>query len=205
MSQGPDQPNAIGTTTPPMGTGAPPPAPVQSVFGRVGNVLAQLGDYDASQIDNDSSVVGATVADALDALDGQAATRDILFPSDYLANEGNYRVRQVSGTGTFRHNFFVPHDFNSVVSLVAIVAPVANIVAGDIDLFSDYGEQGQSLTQFQETDVGSTYNLTGMVWNALDLTSVFSSLTASMYCGVQIDGNGLGTSLDYFGIRLRYN
>jgi len=187
-----------------MATGAPPAPPVTSVFGRVGDIVAVAGDYDASQVDNDSGVAGATVADALDTLDGQAATKDIVFPSDYGANEGNYRVRQVSGTGAFRHNFRVPHDFTSLLSVVAICAPLVNVVAGDIDLFSDYGAQGASLTQFQETDVGATYNLTAMVWNALDLSPVFNSLAANQYCGVQIDHNGLGTSVDYFGIRLRY-
>lgn len=42
---------------------------VASVHGRVGVVVSALSDYDASQIDNDSVVVGATVKDALDTLD----------------------------------------------------------------------------------------------------------------------------------------
>jgi hypothetical protein len=41
---------------------------VASVFGRTGAVAAASGDYDASQIDNDSGVSGATVKDALNAL-----------------------------------------------------------------------------------------------------------------------------------------
>jgi hypothetical protein len=43
---------------------------VTSVFGRTGAVVAAASDYDASQIDNDSGVGGATVKDALDALAG---------------------------------------------------------------------------------------------------------------------------------------
>jgi hypothetical protein len=46
----------------------PPPSPVTSVFGRVGAVLAQFGDYAASLVSNDSGVPGATVKDALNAL-----------------------------------------------------------------------------------------------------------------------------------------
>jgi len=42
-------------------------SPVQSVFSRTGDVAAAASDYAASQIDNDSDVAGATVADALDA------------------------------------------------------------------------------------------------------------------------------------------
>ncbi len=41
---------------------------VASVFGRTGAVAAAASDYDASQVDNDSGVSGATVKDALDAL-----------------------------------------------------------------------------------------------------------------------------------------
>lgn len=47
---------------------------VASVFGRVGAVLAQLGDYAASLVANDSAVSGATVRDALDALNAQSPT-----------------------------------------------------------------------------------------------------------------------------------
>ena len=41
---------------------------VDSVFGRIGNILAVASDYDASQIDNDSTVPGAFVDDALNNL-----------------------------------------------------------------------------------------------------------------------------------------
>lgn len=44
---------------------------VDSVFTRTGDVIAEASDYDASQIDNDSAVAGATVADALNNLDTQ--------------------------------------------------------------------------------------------------------------------------------------
>jgi hypothetical protein len=46
---------------------------VSSVFGRIGAILAQLNDYAASLVNNDSSVTGATVADALDALEVELA------------------------------------------------------------------------------------------------------------------------------------
>ena len=46
----------------------PPPAPVTSVFGRIGAVIAAVGDYLASQVTNDSSVTGTRVSDALNTL-----------------------------------------------------------------------------------------------------------------------------------------
>lgn len=42
---------------------------VSSVFTRAGDVMAQVSDYDASQIDNDSVVSGSFVSDALNTLD----------------------------------------------------------------------------------------------------------------------------------------
>lgn len=41
---------------------------VESVFGRQGHVVAEPNDYLASQVDNDSTIPGATAKDALDSL-----------------------------------------------------------------------------------------------------------------------------------------
>ena len=41
---------------------------VSSVFSRTGDVTAQLNDYQASLVQNDSGIAGSTVADALDNL-----------------------------------------------------------------------------------------------------------------------------------------
>jgi len=43
---------------------------ITSVFTRVGDVVAAIDDYSASQIDNDSTVTGEQVSDALEYLDG---------------------------------------------------------------------------------------------------------------------------------------
>ena len=65
--------------------------PVTSVFGRVGAVVAALNDYNASQINNDSTVVGATVADALDTLAGTVGVTTFLAltdtPGAFVANQ----------------------------------------------------------------------------------------------------------------------
>jgi hypothetical protein len=62
---------------------------VLSVFGRVGAIVATLGDYAASLITNDSGVTGATVKDALNVLDAAIPVNisdlgdvDALAPSD---------------------------------------------------------------------------------------------------------------------------
>lgn len=54
---------------------------VSSVFGRTGAVVAATGDYDSDQVDNVSSVAGASVSDALETLaTPQAAPlRNVLY------------------------------------------------------------------------------------------------------------------------------
>lgn len=65
---------------------------VSSIFGRSGVVVAVAGDYDASQVDNDSGVAGATVADALDTLDAALAATT----SDDVANNSGVAGATVS-------------------------------------------------------------------------------------------------------------
>lgn len=62
---------------------------VDSVFGRTGAVVAVAGDYAASEIDNDSGVVGAQVSDALDQLDGDISTHiaDTTNPHSVTASQ----------------------------------------------------------------------------------------------------------------------
>lgn len=57
---------------------------VSSVFGRQGAVIAVLGDYAASLVTNDSSVPGATVADALDNL--------LNYTPDIITTDLNFAV-----------------------------------------------------------------------------------------------------------------
>lgn len=75
-------------------------APVASVFTRVGAVVALASDYDASQVDNDSSVPGAFVDDALDTLAGAippAAPVDSVFARTgaVVAAAGDYDASEV--------------------------------------------------------------------------------------------------------------
>lgn len=71
-------------------------AAVVSVFGRSGAVVAAVGDYVTSEIDNDSSVSGTTLKDALNALLGRAhATLGSLGADDHT------QYALVTGTRAF--------------------------------------------------------------------------------------------------------
>lgn len=82
------------------------PAPggglVDSVFGRVGNVVAVTGDYDSDQVDNLSSVSGASVSDALDWLLMNAGAVDSVFGrvGAVVAAAGDYDSDEVDNVST---------------------------------------------------------------------------------------------------------
>ena len=63
-------------------TGALASAPVTTVFGRVGAVVGQSGDYRDTGITNTSSVLGGTVKDAFDTLNTRLGATGTLIPFD---------------------------------------------------------------------------------------------------------------------------
>lgn len=80
--------------------------PVNSVYGRTGNVVAQFGDYSASLVSNDSATVpGASVADALDnifAAIPPVAPVDSVFGriGAVVAMAGDYTSTQITNSST---------------------------------------------------------------------------------------------------------
>lgn len=203
-----DTPSAIGSTVPPQGAGASGGNLVTSVFGRIGAVIAALSDYDASQVDNDSTVAGATVENALDTLlglIGDPATKEAFFSPQQDDNIGDYRTRTIGGAGAFEFSFVVPHDFTSIISLEMILTPASNVTAENIDLTSDYGPDAGSIIAFSETDITNVVTFTAGDWNVMDISSVFSSLAAGHRCGIELDHQGIGSTVHYLFLRLRYS
>jgi hypothetical protein len=80
-------------------------APIDTVFSRTGTVVAEASDYDASLVDNDSTVTGTFVDDALNTLDtDKAESADARFPT--TDEKGG-----LAGTGTpSGSNLFVTAD-----------------------------------------------------------------------------------------------
>lgn len=135
-------------------------------------------------------------------------TREAFFQIQLANNYNDYRTRGIGSSGTFRLNFSVPTDFGTLTSIEAIVAPTGGSAASgrDIDLFSDYGAIGESTTNHSESDTTITFDFSGSAdeWTAMDLSSVFSSLAAGDQCGIFIDHNAVGGTVEYLGIRLIY-
>jgi hypothetical protein len=75
---------------------------VRSFNGRYGDVTPAASDYDASQIDNDSSVSGATVKDALNTLAGSGGAVSSVFgrSAAVVAVSGDYDASQINTSAT---------------------------------------------------------------------------------------------------------
>ena len=83
-----------------------PEAPIVSVFGRAGTIIATLADYTASLIDNDSTVTGSTVKDALEFLktyaDGLLAANDAMIFKGTIDASTNPNYPAASAGHTYR-------------------------------------------------------------------------------------------------------
>ncbi len=135
---------------------------------------------------------------------GQAS---VFYAPDVTANQDTYRVRILGSTANFNFTFQIPDDFDTLVEVVAIVSPEGGAAGSgkDIDLMSQYGGAGEAINAHMESDVTSTYDL-GVAdeFAEIPLDTVFNSLSAGDVCGINIDQNGVGGTVNYYGILLRY-
>jgi len=135
-------------------------------------------------------------------------TKEVFYSVETSGNIGTFRTRSVGATGNQNFNVVVPDDFVSLVSVEAIVIVSGAGAPGagkDIDLNSNCGNVGEAYNANSESDTTSTYTIPAqnVVWE-MNVSSVFSGISAGDYCGINIDHNGIGGSIDYLGIKLRY-
>lgn len=136
----------------------------------------------------------------------QSTQKCIFFYYDTMnVVDSYYRVIQVSSNGSVDMFFNTPSDFTSLVSVDAVFISLFANPTADIDLYSNYAACGENKNTHQESNTTSTFD-TGTVNNieTIDLSSVFSSLSAGDLCAVHIDHNSIGGALNYFGVRLVY-
>jgi len=135
-------------------------------------------------------------------------TKEKWFAPEYDGNQGNYRVKSIIAAGSERFTFMIPSDFTSLTSLVLVGFPSAGAAGAskDIDLYSDYAGVGQDAQTHQESDTTSLYTIpaANIIWE-FNISGVFNSLSAGDYCGILVDQKGIGGSVYYLGIRLKYS
>lgn len=121
-------------------------APIDTVFGRTGTVTAQPSDYDASQVDNDSGVAGATVAAALDQLDADIAAGSTLESAVNAPSPDNDIIVPSANPVVFRDN--------AVAALTPLTITKTNSVNSSPAIKVEYNNTGGGI------DVESTQALT---------------------------------------------
>ena len=153
-----------GTTASPLSV-VSAPAPVDSVFGRTGVIVAESGDYDDNQIDNTSTVSGASVSDALDNLD-----------SDKLDSVSTDAT--ITGDGTS----------SSPLSVVSAPAPVDSVFGRTGVVVAQSGDYGTSQVTNQSTVTGATNTdaLDDLQSNKLSTVSTDATLTGDGTSGAPL-------------------
>jgi hypothetical protein len=141
-------------------------------------------------------------------VDNAAIPLSVFYGVDSSANLGDYRVRAIGTTGSYRFTFNIPNDFTSLTKLVMIISPTSGAAGSgkDIDLSSNYGSVGEAQNEHSESDTTTTYDFTGDAdkFVELDISIVFSSIAAGDICGLFVDHKGTGGTINYFGVRLDY-
>lgn len=130
------------------------------------------------------------------------------YAAEYDTTMGDFRVQRIGASAAFPFTFSIPSDFEEIVTLAAIVIPSAGAAGAgrDIDLTSDFGALGELFNANSQSDTTTTYDFTGLTntLTTINLAPVFSGVAAGDYCGVTIDHNGIGGTIDYLGILLLY-
>jgi len=130
--------------------------------------------------------------------------KELFFGAEYNAGHGDFRVRQISSTGNFDFTFLVPKDFGTLVELVMVAIPDGTAAAADIDLSSDYGAAGEAFNTHSEANTTITYPLVTNELVEMDISSVYAAISAGDYCGLNMNHQALGFTVDYLGIEIRY-
>ncbi len=154
---------------------------------------------------NDATLLLPDVANLRWLKYATGTVRDVFWAgTNYDGNKGDYRAKTQTGTADFRYTFNVPADFGSLLELVLVGVANATIAAVDIDLASDYAAAGELFNAHSEADVVSTYSFNIDEMTEVDISAVFSAIAAGDYCGIFVQHQGIGTTVNYLGIRMKY-
>lgn len=172
-------PTAIGSVVP-IWTVAPGGAgPVDSVFGRLGAVVAVSGDYLASQIVNDSAVPGASVADALNKLGNtpqafvyaagislDVSTANFFQQTDSMTGDTvltlTNGVDGDEGTACFAQDAVGGHKITNVIAAGRTIRMQEGLVSLNTAAFIVASAKGYFSYRYATID-GTAYLLIGMV------------------------------------------
>jgi len=166
-----------------------------------GDLIIQIGNVAFSDTTNGRILVNIVER-------GEAPStlpKEAFFRPERVNSVGDYKVKALGQGGSENFTFTVPIDFVSLVALEWIFSPTNTIAAGrTLDLNSDYGTIGEIIQNNSESSLALPIIGNSNTFTALDISSVFSNITGGDVCGVNINLNNIGTPLEVFGIRIRY-
>ena len=129
----------------------------------------------------------------------------VFYRSDGGQNRESYRVREVTGTALFRHDFYVPLNCKKVTSIKLIGHLDAAEQSGtkELDVYSDYGAIGEAYNNHSEEEQDVAVEMTVCNWCACDITSAFDDVAAGDFCGAKVD-HDTSMKVQWMGILLEY-
>jgi len=162
--------------------------------------------WELSVVGDSAHIVARTSQWAVDL--HRRSTNSATFNSEYDADLGDFRVKNIAANAESRFTFRIPNDFFSLIKLVITGNPTAGAAGAgkNIDLFSDYATIGEPFNQNSESDTTTTYDFTGNTdqFIEIDLSVVFSSISAGDRCGLLLDHNAIGGIIRYLEIEIVY-
>lgn len=120
-----------------------------------------------------------------------------------MVNHGYYPVARLVGSGQDAlMSFFVPDDWEGLISAQILVIPLTN--GAPWDIFSSYGMVGEIYNIHEEEDTTSGYTVTENEMYAVDAKGILTGIQKYDKVGVML----MLTSADYdtevIGLRLNY-
>lgn len=168
-------------------------AGVDSFEGRTGIVVGVLNDYDASLVNNDSTVVGATVKDALETLEAGHSPVDSVFgrTGDVVSNVNDYLTSQIDNNSLV-DGFTSAEAFNTLLAGTSTVTTVGT--GGDFATFQLAFDALEFEVRFisdvtETVALGSTIindlimDMNGFTWNTGAITYSISGANRWQFIG----------------------
>ena len=110
----------------------------------------------------------------------------------------------MGATGAHRFTFHIPANFISLVSIgLRGFSNNTNAVA-PIDFTSEYCAVGEIYNNHTQSQIGGTEAFVLDTLFEFDVSGLFSLIAAGDECGLLVDHQGIGATLQYTGLRLTY-
>ena len=135
---------------------------------------------------------------------GVQGVKSVRQSVDSDTDVGDYRVKSLGQNASFKFTFGIPGEATTILKIALIVTPVATVNNVDIDLNGDFGLDGEVFNFNSASDTTTTYSFIINEFSEINLTALFAGVQGGHNCGIFVDHNSIGTSLNYYGTLVRY-